>query len=75
MSDTSERIIVGCAAEIADRPGLWSRLLAEHTAGSDGRCRGCPSAVQLAPRSPCRIAVLAATAHAMHGGPAVRPWR
>lgn len=50
------------AAVIADWPSLWRELLRAHVAGPDGRCRGCASAVRIAPRSPCQTAVMAATA-------------
>jgi hypothetical protein len=45
---------------------LWSQLLVLHVAGPDGRCRGCPSSLNVAPRSPCRLAELAGAAQAAH---------
>ncbi len=62
-----ERILVRCAAEIAGWRRLWTSLLDEHIEDDHGRCRGCRSAVRLAPRWPCRPAVLATTAQALHG--------
>jgi hypothetical protein len=64
-------ILLRCAEVIADRPQWWSRLLADHVPGPDGRCRACPSAVSAAPRWPCRIAVLADAARGLspHGRP------
>ncbi|OLT21117.1 hypothetical protein BJF78_08660 [Pseudonocardia sp. CNS-139] len=50
------------AAAIADWPALWRDLLKLHVAGADGRCRGCLSAVRMAPRSPCHIAAMASHA-------------
>lgn len=66
MADTAQQILAHSALAIADWPQLWSRLLVAHVAGEDGRCRGCPSAVHVAPRWPCRISVLATTAHGLH---------
>jgi hypothetical protein len=51
---------------IAGWTRLWSQLLVLHVAGPDGRCRGCPSSRHAAPRSPCRLAELAAAAQAAH---------
>ncbi len=51
-----------CAEAIADWPQLWSPLLDEHVSGPDGRCRACRSALHVAPRWPCNIAVVALTA-------------
>jgi hypothetical protein len=59
-------VLTRAAGVIANSPALWSRLLVDHVAGHDGRCRGCPSQVHVAPRWPCRIAVLAAAARAQH---------
>jgi hypothetical protein len=59
-------VLARAAGVIASSPGLWSRLLRDHIAGHDGRCRACPSQVRLAPRWPCRIAVLAAAARTEH---------
>lgn len=70
MTDPS-LILVGCAAEIADWRRVWLALLEEHTEDGDGRCCGCRSAVRPAPRWPCRIAVLATTAQALHDRKAV----
>jgi hypothetical protein len=50
------------ATIIAGWPRVLATLLAEHVAGPDGRCRGCVAGVTGAPRSPCRIADLAASA-------------
>jgi hypothetical protein len=62
---------------IAGWTRLWSQLLLVHIAGPDGRCRGCPSSTNVAPRSPCRLAELAGAAQDAHrarsrgpGGPA-----
>lgn len=62
----SAQILARCALEIAPWTRVWSRLRAEHVAGKDGRCRGCWSAARSAPRWPCRLAVLAAAARAVH---------
>ena len=51
---------------IAGWTRLWSQLLVEHVAGPDGRCRGCPSSLNAAPRSPCRLADLAGAAQAAY---------
>ncbi|GAA1282028.1 hypothetical protein GCM10009609_53170 [Pseudonocardia aurantiaca] len=59
-------VLARAAGVIANSPGLWSRLLTDHVAGHDGRCRACLSQVRLAPLWPCRIAVLASTARAAH---------
>jgi hypothetical protein len=52
-------VLAGAAAAMAAAPALSARLLELHVAGPDGRCRGCHSAVRLAPRWPCRIAACA----------------
>ena len=51
---------------IAGWTRLWSHLLVVHVPGPDGRCRGCPSSLTVAPRSPCRLAELAGAAQAAH---------
>jgi hypothetical protein len=51
---------------IAGWTRLWSQLLVVHVAGPDGRCRGCPSSMNVAPRSPCRLAELAGAAQAAY---------
>jgi hypothetical protein len=51
---------------IAGWTRLWSQLLVVHVAGPDGRCRGCPSSLNVAPRSPCRLAELALAAQTAH---------
>lgn len=58
--------ITEAAAVIAGWTRLWSRLLVVHVAGPDGRCRGCPSSLNAAPRWPCRLAELAGAAQAAH---------
>lgn len=66
MTDRSLEILAGSAMVLACWPDVCARLLARHVAGPDGRCRGCPSALHVAPLSPCRIAELAATARGLH---------
>jgi hypothetical protein len=51
---------------IAGWTRLWSQLLVLHVAGPDGRCRGCPSSLSVAPHSPCRLAELAMAAQTAH---------
>jgi hypothetical protein len=63
--------ITEAAVVIADWTRLWTRLLAVHVAGPDGRCRGCPSEPRVAPRWPCRLAELAGTARTIHLAPRV----
>jgi hypothetical protein len=64
--DVPDRI-TEAGAVIANWTRLWSRLLVQHVAGPDGRCRGCPSSAHAAPRAPCRLAELARAAEAAHG--------
>jgi len=66
VTDREAEILAEAATAIVDWPQLWTRLLDEHTAGPDGRCLACPSALCVAPRWPCRITLLARTAHALH---------
>jgi hypothetical protein len=58
--------ITEAGAVIAGWTRLWSQLLVVHVAGPDGRCRGCPSSLNVAPRSPCRLAELAGAAQAAY---------
>lgn len=51
---------------LAGWPRLVARLRADHVADLDGRCRGCRSQVQVAPRWPCAIAALAGAAANRH---------
>ncbi len=51
---------------IAGWTRLWSQLMVLHVAGADGRCRGCPSSLNVAPRWPCRLAELAGAAQEAH---------
>jgi hypothetical protein len=60
---------------IAGWTRLWSRLLVVHVAGPDGRCRGCPSSLNVAPRSPCRLAELATAAQDAHRAQSQVPLR
>ncbi|MGE3288284.1 MAG: hypothetical protein AB7J32_19605 [Pseudonocardia sp.] len=39
-------------------PTTQARLRERHVAGPDGRCRGCSSATQPAPRWPCTLALV-----------------
>jgi hypothetical protein len=59
-------LITEAGAVIAGWTRLWAQLLVVHVAGPDGRCRGCPSSLNAAPRSPCRLAELAVAAQAAH---------
>lgn len=65
--------ITEAGAVIAGWTRLWSQLLVVHVAGPDGRCRGCPSSLNAAPRSPCRLAELAGAAQAAHRARNRRP--
>jgi hypothetical protein len=58
--------ITEAGAVIAGWTRLWSQLLVLHVAGPDGRCRGCPSSLSVAPHSPCRLAELAMAAQTAH---------
>jgi hypothetical protein len=58
--------ITEAGAVIAEWTRLWSQLLVVHVAGPDGRCRGCPSSLNVAPRWPCRLAELAGAAQAAY---------
>lgn len=58
MADEWARFLAA-AYEIARMPGVVDKLLATHVADADGRCRGCPSARDIAPIWPCRLALLA----------------
>ena len=65
--------ITEAGAVIASWTRLWSQLLVLHVAGPDGRCRGCPSSVHVAPRSPCRLAELARAAQTAHRAQSRQP--
>jgi hypothetical protein len=67
--------ITEAGAVIAGWTRLWSQLLVVHVAGPDGRCRGCPSSLNVAPRSPCRLAELAIAAQAAHRAQSQVPLR
>lgn len=58
MSDERARFLAA-AREIARMPNVVAGLQAAHIAGTDGRCRGCPSTHSVAPRWPCRLRMLA----------------
>ena len=58
--------ITEAGSVIAGWTRLWSQLLVLHVPGPDGRCRGCPSSLSVAPRSPCRLAELAGAAQDAH---------
>lgn len=73
MTEEHRYPITEAAAAIAGWPQLWSRLLADHVAGPDGRCRACTSSTHIAPRWPCRLAELADAAQAMHRRAAAAP--
>jgi hypothetical protein len=61
-------VLAGAAAALAAAPAVSARLLEVHVEGPDGRCRGCHSAVRLAPRWPCRLAACAMLATAQRRG-------
>ena len=65
--------ITEAGIEIAGWTRLWSQLLVLHVAGPDGRCRGCPSSLNVAPRSPCRLAELAMAAQTAHRAQSRQP--
>ena len=54
--------------ELALMPAVWTALLAAHTVGSDGRCRGCRSAVGPGQRWPCTLYEVAAQARLIATG-------
>lgn len=56
----------GLVREIARMPGVVERLRADHVAGPDGRCLGCPSALTIAPLWPCRLRLLVDRAAETH---------
>lgn len=47
---------------LATMPMVWEHLLDLHTAGADGRCRGCRTQVTVGPRWPCTLYTAAARA-------------
>jgi hypothetical protein len=65
------------ARALAGMPELFARLLDQHRAGGDGRCRACTSQVRPAARWPCLIHVAAASAeriaHRRGGEPDEKP--
>lgn len=50
------------AEVLATMPTTWGRLLDRHTAGTDGRCRGCRTQMSAGPPWPCTLYTAAARA-------------
>ena len=55
--------------ELALMPTVWTALLAAHTIGPDGRCRGCRSPVGPGQRWPCTLYRVAARARTIATSP------
>jgi hypothetical protein len=68
--DTDGAAYTALAREIARMPHVAERLRAAHVEGPDERCVGCPSALTVAPRWPCRLWLLADRAVEMARGQA-----
>jgi len=54
------------ARELASMPATWTRLLQDHVADTDGRCRACRSQVRRGRGWPCSLYWLADQARTLH---------
>ncbi len=68
MRTVTDEFWAGAAAELAQLPGVVTRLLDRHVADGGGRCRECRSSTSAGPAWPCNLARLAQRAAARPGG-------